>query len=72
MLVDPPRERDLFSNLGTCWTGEEDLCQISFHAHHPTACGRGTNVDHQQFVLGELLHLGLLLVVGFPLQRFYK
>lgn len=63
MLVDPATQGDLLAQLGRGGGVEENLGEIGLDGHDAASLGRAADVDHQNLVLGELLNLGLLLVV---------
>ena len=69
VLVDTPRERNLFADLGAGRACKEDLGQVGLDAHD-TATGRcRANVDHEHLVLCQLLHLGLFLVIRLDTEQ---
>lgn len=63
MLVNTPRQRNLFANLGASRVRQHNFRQISLDTRHTPARGGRTNVEHENLLLGKLLDLGLLLVV---------
>ena len=60
--VDASRQGDLLPHAGAHGLGEADLGQVGLDGDHATASGQGADVDHQHLVLGQLGHLGGLLV----------
>lgn len=62
MLVDTTRQRNLLTILGTSRSGELELSTISLDGDDLRTGGGGADVDHENFVLGELGDLCLLAV----------
>jgi hypothetical protein len=69
MLFDPPRERNLFANLSAGRTRQDQLRHVDLCCDDLSAGCSAADVDHDDFVLGELADLGLLAVLGLDAQQ---
>ena len=61
VLFNSSGERNLFANLGAHRRGELKLGEIPLDGDDASAGTHGTNVEHENFALGELGHLSLTL-----------
>jgi hypothetical protein len=62
MLINPPRQRNLLTNLRTSGRRQLNLSQIRLHAQNATPTTRAPNIRQQNLILGQLVHLGRLFV----------
>ena len=69
VLVDAAGEGDLFVDLGAGGHGEGDLGEVALDGDDAAARGGRPDVDHEDLALGQLLHLGLLGVLGLDTEQ---
>ena len=69
VLLDSPRKRDLFADLGTRGAGQGQAGRIGLDGHNLGARRGTADVDHENFVLRELGDLGLLAVGRLDTQQ---
>jgi len=69
MFLDSPTQRDLLADLGTRRAGELQPRSIRLDGDDLCARGRGADVDHEDFVLGQLCDFGLLAVGGLDAEQ---
>lgn len=69
MLLDSSGKRNLLTLLCARGGCELQLRNIGLRGHDLGTGGGGTNVDHEDFVLGELGDLGLLAVGGLDSEE---
>lgn len=62
MLLDTSAQGNLLANVGTGRAGQDELSSIVLDGSNLGTSRGGTNVDHDDFVLGQLGNLGLLAV----------
>lgn len=62
VLLDTTAESNLLANVGASWGGEDKLRSVVLVSRNLGTGGCGTNVDHDDFVLGKLRNLGLLAI----------
>jgi len=62
VLFDSPAQRDLLANFSAGGRRQGDLRAVVGDGDDPSASGSGSNVDHEDLTLGQLLDLGLLLI----------
>merc|ERR1719234_326753 len=62
VLVNPSGESNLLKHLSADRGGQGNLGQICLHSNNSTTGGEGANVNHQNLILCQLLHLGTFLV----------
>ena len=62
----PPRKSDFLADLRADGGGEPDLGEVGLDGDDPAAGGEAADVDHEDLALGQLLHLGGLLVALGP------
>jgi hypothetical protein len=63
MLLNPPAQRNLLSNLRARRTCQLDLRKIRLDREYTSTRGGRSNVDQQELAFDELRHLCLLLVL---------
>src|ERR1700753_4192752 len=69
MLLDTARQTNLLSNLRAGRTCQTQLCNVGLDTQHLCASRCAPNVDHEDFVLGELGDLCLLAVFRLDTQK---
>ena len=66
MLVHTPGQGQLLPDLGAHGLDQTDLGQVSLDGRDLASGGEGSDVDHEDLALGQLLDLGPLLVPFDP------
>jgi hypothetical protein len=69
MLVNPSRQRNLLSYISACWLSQLYLRHIGLYGDNSPATGCRSDVDEEQFTLGEFLYFCLFFVVGFNSEK---
>lgn len=69
VLLDTSGKGNLLADARAGGGGEDKLSGILLDGGHLGTGGGGTNVDHDDFVLGELVDLGLLAVGGADTEK---
>ena len=69
MLINPSRQRNLLSYISAGWLSQLYLRHISLYGDDPPATGCRSDVDEEQFTLGELLNFCLFFVFGFNSEK---
>lgn len=69
MLLDSSGKSNLLANLGTCGAGKLKSGGISLDSDDLCTGGGGTNVDHENLVLGKLCDLGLLTIGSLHTEK---
>lgn len=69
MLLDPPRQCDLLTHLGTRRRRQLDLGQVSFDAKNSPASRRRADVEEEELVLGQLGDFCLLVVLRLDTEE---
>src|SRR5690349_2158204 len=64
VLLDTTTQGNLLADICACRAGEDQLRGILLDGRDLGAGGRRADVDHDDFVLGQLLDLGLLSIGG--------
>jgi hypothetical protein len=72
MLVNPPAKRNFLPILSASGASQLELRYISLNGDNLGASGRRPNVDHENLVLGELSHFGLLSICSLDTEEATK
>lgn len=69
VLFNSARDGDLLTDLCTGGAGQAELSSIGLDTENLGTGSSGTDVDHENFVLGELGDLGLLAIGGLDTEQ---
>lgn len=62
MLFNTSTQSNFFTNLGTSRRSKHNLCHIRLDTQHPSPSGSGSDVNHQNLILGKFGYFGLFHV----------